>query len=119
MQAKHVMVVADSCFSGALTRGFKIDQQTPDYLERMVKKTARTVLTSGGLEPVMDSGGGGHSVFAQALLTLLEENTGVLDASKLFSQLRPKVMSDSNQTPEYGDIHQAGHDGGDFLFVRQ
>ena len=21
--------------------------------------------------------------------------------------------------PEYGDIHRAGHDGGDFLFVRQ
>ena len=85
-----------------------------------MKKKARTALTSGGLEPVMDSGGGGkYSVFARSLIFLLEENTGVLDASQLFSQLRPKVMVNSDQTPEYGNIHQAGHDGGDFLFVRQ
>ena len=42
-----------------------------------------------------------------------------MNASQLFSQLRPKVMVNSDQTPEYGDIHRAGHDGGDFLFVRQ
>ena len=44
---------------------------------------------------------------------------GVLDASKLFRQLKPKVMMNSEQIPEYGDIHKSGHDGGDFLFVRQ
>ena len=120
MQAKHVMIIADSCFSGTLTRGFlKIEQRTPNYLERIVKKQARTALTSGGLEPVMDSGGGEHSIFAKSLISLLEENTGVLDASQLFSQLRPKVMVNSLQTPEYGDIREAGHDGGDFLFVRR
>ena len=64
MQAKHVMVVADSCFSGTMTRGLKMEQRTPDWLQRMVKKKARTALTSGGVEPVSDSGGGGHSIFA-------------------------------------------------------
>ncbi len=119
MQAKHVMVVADSCFSGTMTRAIKIEQRTPDYLQRIVKTKSRTVLTSGGLEPIMDSGGGSHSVFAEAFITLLAENTEVLDASQLFSQLRPKVMVNSDQTPEYGDIRKAGHDGGDFLFVRR
>ena len=119
MQAKHVMVVADSCFSGTITRGLKIEQRTPDWLQKIVKKKARTALTSGGLDPVMDSGGGNHSAFASAFISLLEENDGVLDASQLFSQLRPKVMVNSPQTPEYGNIHQAGHDGVDFLFVRQ
>jgi|TARA_B100001971_G_scaffold189827_1_gene192137 hypothetical protein len=52
-------------------------------------------------------------------MAILRGNDGVLDASLLFSQLRPKVMVNSPQTPEYGNIHQAGHDGGDFLFVRQ
>jgi len=28
-------------------------------------------------------------------------------------------MVNSDQTPEYGDIRKAGHDGGDFLFVRR
>ena len=67
----------------------------------------------------MDSGGGDNSVFANSFLSILRDNDGVLDASQLFSQLRPKVMVNSDQTPEYGDIHRAGHDGGDFLFVRQ
>jgi len=121
MKAKHVMVVADSCFSGTITRGIKIEikQPTREWLETIVKKKARTALTSGGLEPVMDSGGGNNSVFANSFLSILLDNDGVLDASQLFSQLRPKVMVNSDQTPEYGDIHRAGHDGGDFLFVRQ
>jgi TPR repeat protein len=119
MDAKHVLVVADSCFSGALMRGFEISQQKgADYLHKLIKKKARTALTSGGLEPVMDAGGSGHSVFAQAFISVLEENTGILDTSQLFSQLRPKVMSNSDQTPEYGYIHKTGHDGGDFVFVK-
>ena len=120
MEAKHVMIVADSCFSGAITRGLKIEQRTPAWFEKMVKKKARTALTSGGLEPVMDAGSGGqNSIFAESFLSILRDNDGVLDASQLYSQLRPKVMVNSDQTPEYGDIHRAGHDGGDFLFVRQ
>ena len=118
MQAKHVMVVADSCFSGTITRAIKIDQRTPEWLREIVKKKARTALTSGGLEPVMDSGGGNHSAFAHAFISLLEDNDGVLDAAQLFSELRPKVMVNSTQTPQYGKIHLAGDDGGDFLFVR-
>ena len=115
MEAKHVMIVADSCFSGTLTRGLKIEQRTPEWLKKIVKKKARTALTSGGLEPVSDSGGGENSIFAYSFLSILRDNDGVLDASQLFSQLRPKVMVNSPQTPEYGNIHQAGHDGGDFL----
>jgi hypothetical protein len=119
MKAKHVMVVADSCFSGTITRAIKIEQRTPEWLSEIVKKKARTALTSGGLEPVMDTGSGNHSAFAYAFISLLEENDGVLDASQLFSKLRPKVMVNSTQTPQYGKIHMAGDDGGDFLFVRR
>ena len=119
MKAKHVMVVADSCFSGTITRAIKIEQRTPEWLAEIVKKKARTALTSGGLEPVMDTGSGNHSAFAYAFISLLKENDGVLDASQLFSKLRPKVMVNSTQTPQYGKIHMAGDDGGDFLFVRR
>jgi len=112
-------VVADSCFSGTLTRGLSLKTRAPDYLQRIVAKKARTALTSGGLEPVMDSGGGKHSVFAQAFLSILEQNKVVLDGHQLFTVLRKRVVISSEQTPEYGDIRKAGHDGGDFLFVRQ
>ena len=95
MKAKHVMIVADSCFSGTLTRGLKIEQRTPEWLERIVKKKARTALTSGGLEPVMDSGGGNNSVFANSFLSILRDNDGVLDTSDAF-KLDPTSSVDSN-----------------------
>ena len=119
MQAKHVMVVADSCFSGTLVRAVKITPRTPDSLQKFVNLKARTALTSGGIEPVTDVGGGQHSVFARALLSLLEQNPGVMNGQELFVALRRKVQLNADQIPEYGDIRKAGHDGGDFLFVRR
>jgi len=120
MDAKHVMVVADSCFSGAITRAIKISHRTPDNLAELVKLKARTALTSGGLEPVTDSGsGGGHSVFAESFMSILRDNDSVLDGSELFARLKPRVEVNSKQTPEYGNIREAGHGGGDFLFVRR
>jgi len=119
MSAKHVLIVSDSCFSGVLTRGIKIVEKTPSYIARMTNSKARLALTSGGLEPVADSGGSGHSVFAAKFISVLEANQSVLDGTQLFSELRPEVMLNSDQTPEYGRIRKAGDAGGDFLFVRQ
>jgi len=119
MKAKHVIVVADSCFSGTMTRSVKIAKKNSNFIEKIVNKKARTVLTSGGLEPVSDVGGDSNSVFASAFLSILSENQGVIDGSNLFNILRDKVVTNSDQTPEYGNIRKTGHDGGDFLFVRQ
>ena len=124
MAAKHILVVADSCYSGTLVRGINVVRppagaERDTYLARIVQKRSRTVLTSGGLEPVSDSGGGGeHSVFAKAFLTALQENHDVLDGQQLFHLIRRSVILNASQTPEYTDMRYAGHEGGDFLFVR-
>ena len=118
------MVVADSCYSGTLTRstprGIRVGQRTPDYITRTAKKRSRTVLASGGLEPVVDSGGGKHSVFAKAFLDALNDNTDILDGTRLFMTVREQVLLNARQTPQYQNIRFAGHEvGGDFLFVRR
>ncbi len=119
IEAKHVLVVADSCYSGKLGRGVHIINRSPSYFAKIAKKKARSVISSGGLEPVIDSGGkGNHSVFASAFIEALNENTDIMDGTQLFSKIRRPVMLHSDQTPEYSDIRKAGHDGGDFLFVR-
>lgn len=120
LRAKHVMVVADSCYSGKLVRGIRVGPRPTDYYARMAERRARVVLSSGGLEPVDDGGGrGGHSVFAAAFLAALEENEAIVDGSTVFSRIRRPVMTNADQIPEYADIRLAGHDGGDFLFVRK
>jgi ankyrin repeat protein len=120
LKAKHVLIVADSCYSGKLARGIHIVNKTPGYLSRLSRKRARCVISSGGLDPVIDSGGDGlHSVFATAFLNALKENNDILDGAQLFNKLRRPVMLSSDQIPEYSDIRKAGHEGGEFLFVRK
>src|SRR5262249_8031037 len=65
MAAKHILVVADSCYSGTLVRGMDVvkppsGDERETYLSRIAQKRSRTVLTSGGLEPLSDSPGRGH-----------------------------------------------------------
>jgi len=121
MPAKHVLVIADSCYSGTLVRaapvGLKTGAERLAWLRRMSEKRSRTAMVSGGLEPVSDGGGGGHSVFARALLDRLAENADALDAASLFQGLSRQVVLNAAQTPEYSDVRNAGHEGGEFLFV--
>ena len=74
------------------------------------------VITSGGNEPVMDSDGGLHSVFAQKLIDTLKENNNVISTQKIFENIKKYVAVNAAQTPERAAIYKAGHDGGDFLF---
>jgi uncharacterized caspase-like protein len=129
MNARQVMIVADSCYSGALTRSIltRLDagrtaeaQQT--WLETMARKRSRTVLTSGGLAPVSDSGGGEHSVFAKAFLDVLANSDHVVSGQALFQEVSERVtyaMADVGfeQVPAYAPLMHAGHELGDFFFV--
>lgn len=76
MRARQVMVVADSCYSGTIDRAFNPEvaaQGTRDvYLRKMQEKPSRVLIASGGNEPVSDSGGGGHSIFAAVLIRALK-----------------------------------------------
>lgn len=121
--AKHVLVVADSCYAGTLTRnvsprGVSVTKTKNEY-QSIVERRIRSVMCSGGLEPVLDgSGKDGHSVFASAFLDVLDSNEGIIDGLELFYQLRRLVTLNASQKPEYSDIRRAGHDSGDFIFVR-
>jgi hypothetical protein len=121
IQARHVLVIADSCYSGTLLRtaapAIQAQHERADWLQHLSENRSRTVLTSGGLESVLDSGGGRHSVFANALLEVLRENKAILDAQALFDPVRRFVVLNANQTPQYSEIYGSGHEGGDFLFV--
>lgn len=119
LRAKHSMIIADSCFSSTLLRGqltIAIDERQ-SLIEKVAARRSRTIMTSGGLEPVVDSGAGKHSVFAAALLDALSNNGEVIEAARLFVQIRDRVAAAATQTPQYAPLQSAGHQGGDFLFV--
>jgi len=120
--ARHVLIVADSCYSGTLSRSFNADLLSKggreEFLKKMRAKPSRTLMASGGNEPVSDSGGSGHSVFADTFLKALREvDKTTFTAEELFhSFIKERVAGKSEQTPEYNTIKNSGHDGGDFVF---
>lgn len=118
MEAKNVLVVADSCYSGTLTRGVTVRPNIPNYHRKVAWKKSRLAMTSGGLEPVVDDGmGGDNSLFAEQFLTVLRDSNGIIDSTELFLSLRKNVAVNASQTPQFGDIRNCGHEGGDFVFV--
>jgi len=118
MKAKHVMLVADSCFSGTLLRSVDV-KRTGRFYEQMANRSARLVMTSGGIEPVMDQGGDGHSVFARNLIRKLRTSDRIIDGTSLYQAIREPVVMTSEQVPQYSNIRFIDSDGGDFLFVKQ
>ena len=119
-KAKHVLLIADSCFSGTLMRSSLTPESNEvldeKNIERLKSKKTRLVITSGGNEPVVDSDGGEHSLFALKLIDTLKNNNTVINSQMLFENIRRYVISNADQTPERALVHKTGHDGGDFLF---
>jgi uncharacterized caspase-like protein len=119
----HILVISDSCYSGTLTRAATTDLSAnagrEEFLKKMVERPSRTLMASGGNEPVADSGGGGkHSVFAAALLSALNEaNNEMFTAEEIFhGRVKEIVAGKSDQVPQYENIKNSGHEGGDFVF---
>ena len=129
MTAKHVLVVADSCYSGSLTRssvarlrgGMSSEARTQWY-RAMSSARARAVLTSGDVKPVLDAGGGSHSLFAKAFLDALNANDQILEGYELYRSVQKRMKKATarlsvEQNPQYAPIKYAGHEAGEFLFL--
>ncbi|MBV8858567.1 MAG: caspase family protein [Acidobacteria bacterium] len=120
--ARHVLVVSDSCYSGTLPYVLSAPPASPAERERFLQKMAagrsRTLLASGGDEPLADDGG--HSVFAAALLRGLREMVGPrFTASELFvGYVLSPVAGRAGRIPAYNPLRNSGHEGGDFVFTR-
>ncbi len=130
IKAKRVLVVADSCYAGLLSRepsfllfgddGPSYDNM--DFLRFKLDKRSRLLLSSGGDSPVLDQGADGHSVFAKAFLDELEKNNRLLPSPELYLHIRDEVKLAAEhmgfeETPEFKTIKAAGHEVGDFFFV--
>ncbi|MEM9530412.1 MAG: caspase family protein [Pseudomonadota bacterium] len=125
MKARHVLVVADSCYSGTLSGSairpipLEVDDQDLLFISRV---RARTVLTSGGLQPVLDDGGDGNSIFGGAFIRAISGNADVMEGYRLYESVRREVETRSRlaqlrQTPEYTAMKFAGHEGSEFFFL--
>ncbi|MBA1147245.1 caspase family protein [Ectothiorhodospiraceae bacterium WFHF3C12] len=129
IRARSVLVLADSCYAGALASESSAlllpstqSNLSAEDIRNGLNNRARIVISSGGVKPVLDRVDRKHSLFAGSLIDVLSRNEGVLRENMLFAHVAATVRRRSEdlslpQTPEMRPIRAAGHSGGDFYFV--
>ena len=123
IKANNILVIADSCYSGTLTRGLKnINEDEILPINSYLETKSRMVISSGGVKPVIDGGGGGHSIFARMLINKLKSNSKPLISTQLYSSITEKVTEASKkynieQIPNLASLPQSGHEAPDFVFI--
>jgi len=122
LEAKNVVVIADSCYSGSMLRGgpslMSLDDQR--YTEKLAEKASlrsRQVISSGGVEPVADGGAEGHSLFAYYFIDALRKNQReVIDLENLFhTKVWTPVTEIGDQRPNVGRIRTPMDQDGQFV----
>ncbi len=122
IRTKHTLLIADACFSGDITRG-RMNYPVEDN-EKFYRKAhslmSRHAITSGGIEPVMDGGKEGHSIFTYYLIKALRENKAkFIDATHMFDNIKVPIVNNSDQSPKYLPLKNTGDEGGEFIFYRK
>ncbi len=119
--ARHRLLVVDACFGGLLTlRGAsKPASHDVAFLAHTLEREVFQVMSSGAADqPVVDSGPGNHSVFADAVLAELSRTSDYLTGSELAIRVQGRVRAESFnqngilQTPEFARLSGSG----DFVF---
>jgi hypothetical protein len=123
IKSRHTLLISDACFSGDIFRGNVVTvpfEESIKYFSKVYNIASRKAITSGGIEPVLDGGKDGHSVFAYYLLKALNNNSEkYLDASQLYESVKIPVINNSEQTPRYNPIKNTGDEGGQFIFINK
>lgn len=116
--AKHVLVIADACFSGLLVKSR--GGLSKDSIAAMLAKPARQIISGGDKgQRTSERSDLGHGVFTSKLLNHLKSHAAdkgrVFAASQLFAELLESVSNATSgkQTPKFG----AFDTDGEFLFA--
>jgi hypothetical protein len=123
IEARRVLVVSDSAYAGLISDDPNLligeGYEKAIYINRFLPKRSRLLLASGVDFPVADSNNDKHSVFAQALISTLENNNQILAAPALYRRIKDslKRAGEGTVVPSLKAIKAAGHEHGDFFFV--
>lgn len=117
IQSKHTLLISDACFSGGIFKSRNAMDGANRAIKELYELPSRKAMTSGTLKEVPD-----QSVFIEYLVKRLKQNTEkYLSSEQLYSNLRIAVINNSanGQVPQFGEIKEAGDEGGDFIFIKK
>ncbi len=117
MEAKHVLFVFDSCFSGTIFKQRSGSEKLP-YIQSVMNKPVRQFLTAGDADQRVPA----KSVFTPLFIRALEgaadyTKDGYVTGSELGLYLKQNLSQyTKNQTPQFGTIRDPDLDQGDIVF---
>lgn len=119
IKAKHIWLIADSCFSGTfLTRTRSLLGEMTYY--KLDQLPSRWMLASGGEEKVSDGQAGAHSPFSKYLIRFLQENRNIYTCvSEIIKYVSQVTANNSIQTPRGASIDNVGHEDGEMVLTLQ
>jgi len=125
LQAKRIIVVADSAFAGLLADNpaFLLTSdpaqlRSEAYVSLRFPNRSRLLFTSGTDAPLPQTGNTSSSVFADAFIDALVNNKTVLTAPALYLNVMDALESrQPDLNPQFKAIKRAGDEVGDFFFV--
>ena len=86
------------------------------WITKMLNRRTRLLITSGGVEPVVDASVDNHSLFAYKFLDILKTNENYTTGSKIWEALN-KYHATASQNPQITWLKNMGDLGGDFFFI--
>jgi formylglycine-generating enzyme len=106
IEAKHVLLILDCCYSGDLFQTFRGGNVAGLELENLEKFHSRWVITSGQTEVVCDGFAGKNSPFASELISFVSDQDQSFAASSLLTHLASTVpqLTSTQQQPDGGAI---------------
>ncbi len=123
LKCKHILLVIDSCFSGAIDEsttksgGIYGEMSNVEYISKKMNLTTRKVLTSGELQYTWDGEKGKHSPFVAKFLESLDtfgNDDGILTTLEIYTKLEKL-----NPQPKRGKFSDKDENSSEFLFVKK
>jgi esterase/lipase superfamily enzyme len=119
--ARHILLVFDSCFSGSAFTGTR-SGYVPPSVEAYASNPVRQLITSGTKGQEVDDNGKFRDLFLRAIKGEIQSadanRDGYITGTELGSFLTDRVMNatGAKQTPVFGALRE-DYDTGDFVFV--
>jgi tetratricopeptide (TPR) repeat protein len=118
VDAKHVLFVFDSCFSGTIFKQ-RSGKEKPLYIQSVMNKPVRQFLTAGDADQRVPA----KSVFTPLFIRALEGEADVINrdgyvtGNELGNYLKQNLSEyTKTQTPQFGTIRDPDLDQGDIVF---
>ena len=121
IDASQVALISDSCYSGSLVSNQHIGASNAAVIDptQLLAQKSVVVMSSGGNEPVFDTGKQGHSPFSWNLMNQLGQVSNWQPGGNVFARVRFAVARELPQRPQYGAFSLGGQPAGEYLFEQR